>query len=408
MRALGLAALLGLSTAAFAQDWPQWGGVSRDFHVATKGLAATWPEGGPKRLWSRPLGEGHSAILAAGGVLYTMYGTGTDDVVVALDAATGRTLWEQRSSAAHDKMDFEYGKGPHSTPLLSGDRLFAVGTTGKLHALDPKTGKVLWSHDLWSEYHGSFEDRGYAPSPIAYKDLVILQVGGKGQALMAFRQADGSVAWKQHDFMTSPSSPVLIQLGGKDQLVAFLGDRIAGLDPAGGGLLWSYPHATQWGLNISTPVWGADRILLCSSAYNGGTRALKLVPGDGGTTAGELWFNNKIRVHHGNVVRLGDLAVGSSGDFGPAFLAGFDVHSGEILWQERGFSKATLLEAEGRLLILDEDGRLTLASASRTGLKVLAQAPLLSRTAWTVPTLSGTKLYLRDRKQILAVELGAS
>src|SRR5262245_6865103 len=157
MRAHGLVLLLGVSTVASAQDWPQWGGVSRDFHVATKGLAASWPEGGPQRLLSRPLGEGHSSILAASDVLYTMYGTGSEDVVGALDAATGRTLWEQGSSAAHDKMDFEYGHGPHSTPLLAGGRLFTVGTTGKLHALDPKSGKVLWSHDLWGEYHGSFE-----------------------------------------------------------------------------------------------------------------------------------------------------------------------------------------------------------------------------------------------------------
>ena len=121
------------SAAASAQtaNWPQWGGPQRNFMVEAKGLAESWPAGGPKRLWSRALGEGHSSVVVDGERLYTMYSQGEQEFVVALDAATGKTIWEKSNAAPPKGLDLQFGKGPHSTPLIAGNLLITVGLIGK-------------------------------------------------------------------------------------------------------------------------------------------------------------------------------------------------------------------------------------------------------------------------------------
>ncbi|HEV8430668.1 MAG TPA: PQQ-binding-like beta-propeller repeat protein [Pyrinomonadaceae bacterium] len=386
-------------------DWLQWGGPSRNFTTNSKGLATEWPSSGPKRLWSRPLGGGHSAILASGNTLYTMYSQSEQEIVIALAADTGKTIWEYKYDAPQAGMNYEYGVGPHSTPLLVGDLLYTVGATGKFFALEKKSGKVAWTHDLWKEYGGRKMDRGYSCSPIAYKNTVILTLGGEGQTLIAFNQKDGTVAWKNQTLDISPSSPIIVMVDGQEQMIAFLGKVVAGIDPNNGNLLWSHPHVTEWGLNISTPVWGNDNLLFISSAYSGGSRVLKLTQKGGKTTAEELWFHRRMRLHHGTAIRIGDFVYGSSGDFGPAFLAAVNVKTGEIAYQDRSFPKSNLLLADGKLIILDEDGNLALATATPTELKVISKATVMRNLAWTAPTLVGTKLYLRDRHTITALDL---
>jgi outer membrane protein assembly factor BamB len=395
-----------LSISASAQaEWPQWGGPDRNFNVKAKGLAQSWPSAGPKQLWTRPLGQGHSSIVVDGKILYTMYSQGEEEVVIALAADTGKTIWEYKYNAPTAGIDYEYGFGPHATPLLVGNLLYTVGSIGMLHALNKETGKVVWSHDLWKEYGGKKMGRGYSCSPLAYKNTLILTLGGKDQTIVAFNQKDGSIAWKSLSLDLSPASPLLINVDGQDQMVMFLGKEIVGVDPNNGALLWSHGHITEWGLNISLPVWGSDNLLFLSSAYSGGSRVLKLTQKDGKTTVEELWFHRRLRLHHGTAIRIGDYVYSSSGDFGPSFLAGVNVKTGEIAFQDRSFPKSNLLYADGRLIILDEDGNLALATVSPEGLKVVSKVALMRNIAWTVPTLVGTKLYLRDRRSITAVDL---
>jgi outer membrane protein assembly factor BamB len=336
-----------------------------------------------------------------------MYSRGDQETVIALDAANGQTLWEHTYEAPRQGMNyFERAYGPHATPLIVGHLLYTTGATGKMHALDKQTGKVVWFHDLWKEYHGTKLGRGYACSPLAYKQTVIATVGGAGQALMAFNQKDGAVVWKNQSLDISPASPILINVDGQEQLVAFLANEIAGLDPNHGALLWSHPHKTQWGLNISTPVWGEGNLLFCSSAYNGGTRVLKLTRAGEKTQVEELWFTNRLRIHIGNAIRLGDYVYGASGDFGPSFLTAVNIKTGQIAWQDRSFSRTCFVYAGGKFIVLDEDGHLALATLSPQGIQVHAKTELLSNQAWTPPTLVGTRLYVRDRKVIMALDLG--
>ena len=408
-----VAVLASPSPFTAAEGWPQFGGAERNFRVETSSVGV-WDGDGPKTLWERELGEGYSGIVASGGVLYTMYRplawlgmtTRDEEVAVAIDAATGKSLWEQRNPVEFlPSMRMEHGPGPHATPLLAGGRLFTAGVLGRLQALDPRTGKVLWSHELWKDLGGTEMDRGYSCSPLAWKDTVIVAVGGRGQALMAFDQKDGSVRWKAGSFVVSPSSPVIVDVAGQEQLVFFGGEEVLGLDPATGKALWSHPHATQYKLNIALPVSGENGLLVVSSAYSGGTRALRLTRDGDTTSVEELWFTNRMRIHHGNFVRIGNHVYGSSGDFGPAPLSAVDLATGEVVWRDRAFAKATLVLAGGRLIVLDEDGTLGLVTVSPEGLDVQARAEIFSGRSWTAPTLVGTRLYMRDRKQMVALDL---
>jgi outer membrane protein assembly factor BamB len=396
-------------------SWTQWGGPRRNFTVDTSGLASSWPSTGPRKLWSRALGEGHSSIAVDGNRLYTMYRyagwmsmvrRSQQEIVTAIDASTGQTIWEYAFDSSTSGMDLGYGAGPHSTPLLSGDRLFVTGSRSQFLAIDASTGKLLWSHDLLKEFGAPLDDRGYSASAIAYKDTIIVPAGGPGSSVVAFNRQTGALVWKGGSFEVGPGSPILINVDGQDQLVVSGGAVIAGVNPANGAVLWSHPHRTDYGLNISTPVWGPNNELFVSAAYNNGARMLKLSQANGKTSVQELWYQNRMRVHIGTVIRLNDFVVGSSGDFGPCPTVAVDTKSGTVLWQNRDFARSTFLHADGKLIIMDEDGTLGLATATRQGLQVLARTSLLANKAWTTPTLVGTKLYVRDRKQMMAVDLG--
>lgn len=396
------------TAAASTPAWLQWGGPNRDFKVATQGIKDNWPTGAPKQLWSRQLGEGHSAILVEQGRLYTMYSSGNREVVISLDAATGRSVWEFPYDADTNGLDLSAGKGPHSTPLIVGNLIYAVGVKGTMHALDKNNGRMVWKHDLWSELGGHFDGRGYSPSPVAYRNTVIVPVGGRsGQCLMAFDQRTGAIVWKNVNFTPAPASPMIINVGGQDQIVHLGANEVYGADATNGNTLWSHPHKTEYGLNISTPVWDpSDGLLFMSSAYGTGSRVIRLARSGDRTTATQVWANNRVRIHFGTAVRVGDVVYGSSGDFGPAFFAAVNVKDGKVAWQDRALARASFLHADNKFVILDEDGALAIASPGQSGLQIHAKASVMKNLAWTVPTLSGTRLYLRDRRTIVALDLG--
>jgi outer membrane protein assembly factor BamB len=398
--------------------WLQWGGPNHNFCSDSTGLANRWPKEGPSKLWQRQFGDGFSAIVSDGDTLYTMYAARDkadpfkgDEVIVALDAKTGKTTWEHKYPAPWPKdLQMEFGPGPHSTPALVGDRLFAVGCTAKLFCLDKKSGKVVWSKDLHEEYKAGLLMRGYGASPIAYKENILLPVSKeKGHAVMAFNQKDGSVVWQGGDFEPGYATLQVINVDGVEQLVAFSGTAVIGLDPTNGKTTWKVEHPTQWTANISTPVWGPqDKFLFISSAYGMGSRGVKLEKAGSQVGAKEAWFNPKMKIQHGDAVRVGDWVYGGSGDFGPTFLACVNAKTGEFGWRQRGVSKANVLYADGKLIVLDEDGTLFLVKADPTKYRLLGKLPgICKKTAWTVPTLVGRTLYLRDREKLIALDLGA-
>ena len=390
--------------------WGQWGGPSRNFHVSAGRIAETWPESGPTQLWNRALGEGYSSILVDQGLLITMYREGDDEVVIALDANTGATTWQFGYDAPllnngyFDVWLNSAGPGPYSTPVIAGETVFTVGVNGHFHALDKRSGEVRWSHNLVNTFN-LLDYNAFASSPLVYGPTVILPLGGSGHGVVALDQETGAIAWRSADFDLAPGSPILINVDGQDQLVVLGQQELVGLNPRDGRRLWNHPHENELGLNISTPVWGPDNLLFLSSAYDSGSRLVRLRQIDGHTNAEEMWFNNRIRLHFGNALRIDNVVLGSTGDFGPAFMAGLDIETGRELWRERSFARAHMLYADNKLVIVDEDGEVAVASLTADGLHVHARRKILTENAWTPPTLADSILYIRDRKNILALDL---
>jgi outer membrane protein assembly factor BamB len=391
-----------------SNDWLQWGGRGRDFVAPATALPSSWPAGGPRKLWSRDLGDGYSGIAVEGTTLYTAYRRDSQDVVIALDARTGKTLWEYAYDAPF-KNDYseEVGPGPYAMPQVIGDRLVTASGIGQVHSIDKKTGRPVWSRDLYNEFGGRRLGFGYSCHALPYKDSLIFLAGARGSAALALRQSDGAVLWKNMDSKNSYSSPLLIEVDGQPQVVALMASEAFGFSPDNGQLLWRHPHLTPSGIAISTPVWAPGNLLFISSAYNGGSRVLELHQSEGKTTVKELWRNQKLQSLFSTVIRHGDYLYFTSGHNGPAFMTCVNTRSGQVAWQERGFAKGQLVKSGEKLILLDEDGTLALIEATPSGLQVLAKVLLLQRASWTPPTLSGSKLYLRDRRALMALDLAA-
>ncbi len=395
-----------LAAAAGGEDWPQWGGPDGNFAVPARELATSWPAAGPPREWSQALGPGHSSIVVAGGTLYALYREGAEEILVAHHAANGGLKWRHEVlSKLWKGFDPQFGSGPHSTPAVRDGRVYMVSVPGLVLCLDAGSGKLLWSHDLWQEHDAEPSDRGYASSPLVAGGQVIVPAAGRG--LVALDAASGEVRWTRFELPNPAfSSPVMARVGGRDQLISFMAEEVVGVDPGDGRVLWRHTHRTKYDVNAMTPLVTGDGLVFVSSAYDAGSRALQLAVVGRGASARELWFGRDMKVHHQSVVRAGDTIIGSSGDFGPAFLIGVDARSGELRFKARGFAKANLLRVGEQILILDEDGVLALASHDSAGLEIHAKAQILSSRTWAVPALVGTTLYLRDQKEIVALELG--
>jgi len=395
------------ATVPAGEDWPVWGGKNRDFIVNASGLAESWPAAGPKKIWSRPLGDGYSAIAAEGSILYTAFRRGSQDVVTALDAGTGKTIWEyEYASPFVNDFAEKVGPGPYAMPQVIGDRVITAGATGKIHSLDKKTGRPVWSHDLYTEFHATHLKFGYSCHALPYKDTLIFLAGGSGDGAIAFRQTDGSVVWKSLQFTNSHSSPLLINVDGQPEVVALAANTVFGFNPDNGVLLWTHNHQTPYGLAISTPVWAPGNLLFVASAYGVGARVLQLNQSGGRTNVKELWYDPHIELHLGTAIQRDGYVYVSSGYNGPVLMTAVELKTGKIKWRERGFAKAQLLYADGKIILDDQDGMLALCRATPEKFEVLSKAAVLESIAWTPPTLVGTRLYVRDRKTLEAFDLG--
>ena len=402
--------LLGAGVAAATTTqgvpWPQWGGPHRNFTTEASGLKSSWPAAGPKVIWKRPLGEGYSSPSVESSSLFTMYGRPGQETVTALDAGTGKTLWEHTTPVSFRSDAPEMGNGPYATPLVAGDRVFTTGVMGRLQCLDKQSGKLLWTQMLWTDHGGTRLMYGYASSPIAFRNLVIVPVGGKGKATIAFQQANGAMAWAKGNIPNTYSSPVLISVDGLEQLVEVMDGLVFGLNPHNGDLQWQVPFRADYGISVATPVWCPGNLLFVSAEYGAGSKMIRLQRSGQQTKAAEAWTSNRLRLHNTNAIFVdGALYFTSGGKGSQAILSAVDAASGKIHWQERSIQKATFVWADEKLITLDQDGNLMIAHPSTAGFKIAAKAELLTNLSWTPPVLVGTRLYLRDRRNMMAVDL---
>ena len=407
----GFVALLLLSGIGplAAEDWPHWAGPRSDFTVTSGQLAESWPDEGPRRLWERPLGAGTSSPVVVGDRLFTLYRDGDEEVLVALETASGETVWEHRDPPTFwpDMVEY-FGVGPNSTPAWHRDRVFGIGISGLLRVVDARNGALLWQKDL----PGTFgrvrrvEEYGYSANPMPWNDTVLVLVGGQQAAVVAFEPESGSVVWSSAGGGASYAQPNFVHLAGRDQFLYFEPEGIVALDPDTGETLWKHPIEFNNGNHLTPAVLCDSNHLWVSSQFDtGGGRLLRVREQAEGFAVEEVWSTPRLQTSHWPLIRRGDFLYGSIGGNRTSTLAAVNWRTGDIAWRKRGFHKAQALWADGKLLFLDEGGQLALARVTPEEVTVLAQTPVAKADAWTLPTLVGSTLYVRDTEKILALDL---
>jgi outer membrane protein assembly factor BamB len=274
-------------------------------------------------------------------------------------------------------------------------------------------GETIWKHDLIKEYGAEIPNCGFSSSPLAYRDTIILPLGRaegeerEGYSLVAFRQKTGDIVWHRHTFRIGHSSPILITFDGQDQLVQCTVSALMGVNPANGDLLWEYEPPGERGFAMvrATPVWNGSDTLMLSEWETG--YAVRLTKEGDRTSAGLLWPSKKAPLDMGTPILTDELLIGSrTGMNGP--LLGQDPRTGDRLWVERAFQTSVLVAAGDKLIVLDQNGQLGLATPSRDGLAIHSRCQVTRKHSFTAPTLVGTTLYVRDETHIMALDLGPS
>ena len=399
-----VAATLGGAALALAGDWPQWLGPNRNGSSPETGLLAAWPAEGPKVLWKVAGGEGCSSVVVAGGRAYTLVQRGGDELALALDAATGKEIWKTRCGPAYRN---RYGDGPRSTPAIDGTRLFVQSVTGPLLCLETETGKIVWQRDILKEFEAENITWGLSASPLVEGELVLAIPGGKGAGVAAFDKATGKLAWKTGDDRAAYASPIAVTVGGERQAVFFTASGLLAVRPATGKELWRIAWTTEDDCNICTPLLIEDQLFV-SSIDNVGCALYRLKEATPPTPPAAIWESrgakSVMQNYWATSVVHGQHLYGLSGETGVVNLRCLEWATGQLVWSKDRFGKGTITLADRHLYILTKPGELVVAAASAKGYEEKARLKIMGDNR-TAPTIADKKLYLRDRKNIVCLDL---
>jgi outer membrane protein assembly factor BamB len=381
-----------------AADWPQWRGPRQDGISDEAGLAGQWPEKGPAELWRAPLGQGFSAVSVAGGRAFTMYAAGEGEVVTALDIATGKVLWKTQSGPLFES---SYGNGPRATPTVDEGRVYTLGAAGPLLCLDAQTGAKLWGFNVLEKFGAENLEFGLSASPAVFGKMLVVVVGGKnGKSLVALDKTTGDVLWTSLDDKAGYSTPLRIEVQGVPQIVVLTGQAVVGVSPDGGRELWRHPWKTTLDANVATPIVRDNRLFI-STGYGTGCGLFELTAAGGRPAARLLWANKNMKNYFATSVLLDGHLYG----FDNTMLVCMDFQTGDVKWRERGFNRGSVLAAGKRLIVYGERATLALADASPEKYKEIARATVLGDKTWTIPTLAGGKLFVRNEKEIVCLKV---
>ncbi len=391
---------------AMGEDWPRWRGPRLDGISQETQLLREWPSGGPAQLRKAKLSGGFSSVVVADGRLFTQTKEDKQEVVVCLDAATGKDLWRYRYDcdyAAH--RTFTGGgmpasrTGPRATPAVDGDRVYTLGATGTLLCLEAKTGKKIWQEELLKIAGRDCPTHGYCGCPLVVEDRIYLELGGEKKAVAALDKKDGSVVWQALDDTLGQGSPIWASVHGVPQVIFFTGKAAVGVAPQDGKLLWRYPWTTRFDLNIATPICADSKVFISS---NYGTGGAVFRPGDKEEPQ-TLWKSLAMQNHISTSV----LYQGNLYGFSEQRLRCVDFEIGKIHWDKSGLGKGSLVVADGHLIILGDHGELVLAKPNPTAYTEVSRCQVFDKgtLTWTAPVVSDGRLFIRSENALVALTL---
>ncbi|MCA1633345.1 MAG: PQQ-like beta-propeller repeat protein [Acidobacteria bacterium] len=394
-----------------AVSWPQWRGPNRDGYVGGVSAPRVWPKA-LKEEWKVPVGVGHASPLVSEGRVYVFARRGETEVLTCLDAVTGKELWQSAPHAVAYEMNpaaRDHGKGPKSTPVAAGGKIFTLGISGHLSAHDARTGRLAWRKDFSKQYPSTSPLYGTSMSPVVEKNLLIAHVGGHDRgALTAFDTETGAVRWAYEADGPAYSSPIVVTLAGERQVVTFTQKELVGVSAATGKLLWKLPAKTTYDANSVTPVAYKDTIIFSSEGQ--GIVAVRPVKQGAGFAAQEVWRNAENELFMNSPVLQGNLLFGMSARKKGQFFC-LDADTGKTLWQSPGRAgeNAAMLNFAGTLLLLTNDATLFVLPASAKEYAPVAQYTVANSPTWAHPVVvSGTRLLIKDETTLASLAISSN
>ena len=365
-----------------------------------------WPSNGPPQLWSaNGLGEGYSSIAISNGKLFTMGNQDDDEMVIALDLASGDKRWATRSGRAFREGQ---GNGPRGTPTIDGDLVYALGANGDLVCLDIETGRPKWSGNILQEFGGQNITWGICESVLIDGDKLICTPGGREATMVALNKQTGRVIWKSV-VPTTPgpaySSIIAVEVGGVRQYVNFTSAGVVGVRASDGQPMWGQKESANPTANCSSAVF-ADNCIFTASGYGTGGAMFRLSSSGGKTTSQLGYSTREMQNHHGGMAVVDGYLYGCD----EAILTCLELKTGKIAWQSRSVGKGAITIADGRLYVRGEGGALALAEVNsqkyvETGR--FDQPQRSDRSAWAHPVVADGKLFLRDMDRLLVYDVKA-
>ncbi len=399
---LTICALLVPSVAASADaSWATYRGPANS-GVAAEGLP---PGDGPLGLWigwKKPLGSGYSGISLAEGRAVTAFTDGEKDLLVAFEAATGDEIWRREIGAHYPGNDGAHA-GPVATPAIADGRVFMLDPAGSFGAYKLSDGSELWTTDLVADHGSEKPTYGFGGSPLVVGDLVVLQIGGEGGSTAAFDVASGELRWRAVEDKIFSQSPVLAEVGGRQQLLVLTNKKFSGLDPASGEVLWELVHeggGGAMGALTSGPVpLGDDRIFV--KIDDPDARVIEVIETDGKFEAKKGASAKAMVRSYSPVVANGDHVYG----YTARFLSAVDPESGEMLWRTRAVGDGFVISVGDHLAIIQKTGSLHLGAASPDGWNEAASLELFDEHAWAPPSYLDGSIYVRSHGEIARVDV---
>jgi outer membrane protein assembly factor BamB len=390
--------------------WPFLRGANYDGHSPETGLADAWPAEGPPLVWARELGQGYSGFVAGDERVYTQYQTLSGQFVACLDARTGETLWTYRYDWPYEMTGLY--PGPRATPTLADERVFFAGPSGLVGCLT-KRGSLVWSVNVVKAFQGAGTGFGYACTPVVEEGLVLLAVGGKGASLVALDARDGSTVWRSGDDAASYVPVLPITVRGRRVIVGLLENVLVGCDLASGQQLWRLELSRGYSEHAAWPIY-SEPLLWFSGPFQYGSQLLELPSAADGKLRhvwqGRLLSNDVCSsvldrgFLYGFDLREAQSKVhrASRGEF-----RCLDFRSGKERWSSGKTGQASVVAADGKLILFNDLGELILARADPSRYEELARATLLGgEICWTAPTLYRRRIYLRSQTRAVCVYLG--
>ena len=379
--------------------WTNFRGPRRDGKYEEGNISTNWPASGLPVVWKQPVGVGHASFVVADGKAYTIEQRRSQEVVAAYDMNNGRELWTQKWNAEYNDST---GDGPRSTPTWDAGRIYALGATGELRCLDANSGAVIWGKNILSDNQAKNLQWAMAASPLIVDDKVIVLPGGtSGKSVVAYNKNNGAPVWRVLNDTQAYVSPMLVELGGRRQIVVVSASRVVGLAPENGALLWEYPWATDMGINVSQPVMVDRNRFFISSGYGKGA-ALVEVKGSGNSfTASTIWENTNMKNKFNSSVLYNGYVYGLD----EGILVCLDVNTGERKWKNGRYGYGQIILAGSHLIVTSDQGDVALVKATPDAYTEVTRFTAVKGQTWNYPAIAGGRLLVRNSTEMAAYDI---